>query len=74
MTTQNTKNEDQEIKQFISNVRTIGGQVIEFLTQRLLDIEKFFGWPQKRAAKIEAEAEENFRIYSTKMQQQEISQ
>jgi hypothetical protein len=60
----NLEIEKQEIAQFQSNVRSITGRIIECFTRLVGHVENFFGWPQARRAKLEAEAEGNFRLYS----------
>ena len=64
--------DEQETKQFQFNLRSWTGLVIEFFTNLTTKIENFFAWPEKRRLRIEAEAEENFRLYSAKTENIEV--
>ena len=56
--------EDKEIKKFQSEIRSVPGRILEWIHEKISQVESFFGWPEKRRAKIEAEAEELFRSFT----------
>lgn len=71
---QNEENtSEQETKQFLSKLRSLGGRCIEKLTQLLSHVDTFFGLTAKKKAKIESEAEENFNRFSSEITTQEVT-